>query len=145
MIKRLVKESTELKGAYEQYEVYMYNVNATNKCLDLHLIHLIPTSSGFNDIEHEQFILFNEYEKIIDPNWNEKSKPIPKPKNFDIDDLSTWEGLLLSDIPMIDDPKKLYFELFENYLETCSIYEAIFKILMHTRKLPEVSDKWKLV
>ncbi len=145
MIKRLVKASDALKGAYEQYEVYMYNVSAINKTLDLHLTHLIPASDGFSDVKHEQFVIFNEYEKIIDPNWNEKSEPIPKPKNFDIDDLSTWNGLLLSDIPMIDDPDKLYFEMFEKYLETCSIYEAIFKILMHTRKLPEVSDKWKLV
>ena len=145
MIKRLVKASDEFKGIYEQYEIHTYTINTPNKALDAQLIHLIPNSNGIIDIKHEHYTVFNDTEFIIDPNWNEESKPIPKPKNFDMEDLSTWDGLLLSDIPMINNPDKLYFEIFEEYLETSSIYEAIFKILIFTGKLPKVSDKWKLI
>lgn len=143
-MKRLMRASSDAPGMFEHYEVIRHTADRFEKYADVQVLHVMPTSNGIIDTEIEGHMIRNDQEKIVDPNWGKDSKPVAKPDGFNINDATTWGGIIYADIPMIDDPKKMLFDRLMDNFENYTATEAFLRTLMDAGKLPGESLSWKL-
>lgn len=124
---------------YDCYYIAHYAYTADTNSVEAVLNNITLKEDGIPHIEKITLYIgennglpyFSNYNNlIVDPEWNENSTP-PKPANFNLNDMATWDGLSASQIPFVSAKEERDIDFYYKNVTKKPIEQVLFELAIH--------------